>query len=110
MNRLTILVTGVALALGAASAHAGPCSEDIAKFEATVSRLAAENPVAGPTARQSVGAQLGRQPTPSSVARAEEQAQSSFASMLERAKTLDAEGNAACAQALNEAKLRLGVQ
>ena len=112
MNRLTptALITGAALALGATSAHAGPCTEEIAKFEDAVSRRAAANPGAGPTARQSVGAQLGRQPTPSSVAQAEERAQSTFAATLERAKALDAEGNAECTQALAEAKLRFNAQ
>ena len=112
MNRLTptAFVTVAAFALGAASAHAGPCTEEIAKFEDTVSRRAAANPGAGPTARQSVGAQLSRQPTPSSVAQAEQHAQSTFAATLARAKTLDAEGNAECMQALNEARLRFNAQ
>jgi hypothetical protein len=111
MKELTpaALIAGAVLALTAASAHAGPCADEIVKFEEAVSHRAATNPGAGPTARQSVGAQLSRQPTPSSVAQAEQQAQASFAAMLERAKTLDAQGNAECMQALDEAKLRFNV-
>ena len=111
MKELTpaALIACAVLALAAASAHAGPFTEEIAKFEDAVSSRAATNPGAGPTARQSVGAQLSRQPTPSSVAQAEQQAQTSFVAMLERAKALDAQGNAECMQALDEAKLRFNV-
>ena len=52
-----------ALGLSVVSAHAGPCSTDIAQFEQAV-RQSAGNPNAGPFAPQSIGAQLGRQPTP----------------------------------------------
>jgi hypothetical protein len=111
MKKLTpaAVIAGAMLALGAASADAGPCTDEITKFEDAVSRRAATNPGAGPTARQSVGAQLSRQPTPSSVAQAEAHAQSTFMATLARAKALDAEGNAECMQALDEAKLRFNV-
>jgi hypothetical protein len=70
MNRriAAVLAIGAALGLFAVPAHAGPCTERIAQFEKAV-RQSAENPSAGPTAPQSIGAQLGRQPTPSSVKR-----------------------------------------
>ena len=75
MNRrfAAALVVGAALVLGVASAHAGPCTTQIAQFEQAV-RESANNPGAGPTARQSIGAQIDRQPTPGSVKRAEERA------------------------------------
>ena len=47
------------------AAHAGPCSNAIAQFEQAV-RQSANDPNAGPYARQSTGAQLDRQPTPDS--------------------------------------------
>src|SRR6516165_10732715 len=106
MNRRFIAasVVGVALALGVASAQAGPCSEKIAQFEQAV-RQSAGNPNAGPMARQSIGAQIDRQPTPASVKRAQERAQSTFAATLARAKRLDAQGNrAGCTRALAAAK------
>jgi len=59
----------------------------------------AANPATGPTAPQSVGAQLGHQPTPASVRQAEQQAQSSFEATLARARALDGEGrHAECMQ------------
>jgi hypothetical protein len=97
-------IAAFALGLGVASAHAGPCSNRIAQFEKAV-RQSASNPGAGPTAPQSIGAQLDRQPTPGSVKRAEERAQATFEAALARAKRLDAQDNrAGCKRALAEAK------
>ena len=93
-----------ALGLSIASAHAGPCTSKIAQFEKAV-RQSAGNPNAGPMARQSIGAQLDRQPTPASVERAEQQAQATFTAALARAKRLDAQGNrTGCTRALAAAK------
>jgi hypothetical protein len=44
-------------------AYAGLCTAQIAQVEQQISR-ASTNPEIGPSAPQSVGAQLGRQPTP----------------------------------------------
>jgi hypothetical protein len=99
----TALVIGAALSLLALSVHAGPCTEKIAQFEKTVSQSAQE-PSAGPMAQQSIGAQLGHQPTPGSVRRADVKAQKSFDAALTRAKTLDASGKRKCVQALAYAK------
>jgi len=70
MRRL-LLVTSAVLGLGIAPVWAGPCTTEILNVEKAVN---APNSPYAPTARQSVGAQMGRQPTPSSVARAEEKA------------------------------------
>ena len=75
--------------LSVGSTQAGPCSAEIAQFELAV-RQSAGNPNAGPMARQSIAAQIDRQPTPSSVKRAEQRAQAKFAATLARAKRLDA--------------------
>jgi hypothetical protein len=64
------LVVYIALGLGVTSAHASPCGDAIAQLEKAV-RQSESNPAAGPTASQSIGAQLGHQPTPESVRRAE---------------------------------------
>jgi hypothetical protein len=111
MNRgiAAVLVIGAALGLPAAPAHAGPCTEKIAQFENAV-RQSAENPSAGPTAPQSVGAQLGHQPTPSSVKQADVKAQTTFDAALTRAKTLDAQGKRKCVQALARAKRLFSLQ
>jgi len=92
------------LGLSVASAHAGPCSSEIARFEIAV-RQSAGKPNAGPFAPQSIGAQIDRQPTPGSVKRAQQRAQAEFAATLARAKRLDARGDrAGCTQALSAAK------
>ena len=92
------------------TALAGPCSNAIAQFEQAV-RQSANKPDAGPTARQSIDAQLDRQPTPGSVARAEARAQTTFEAALARAKRLDARGNrAGCTQALAAAKRMYDLQ
>jgi len=103
MKATNIVVVAV-LVLSTASARAGPCSNAIAQFEQVV-RQSANNPDAGPTARQSIGAQLDRQPTPSSVARAEARAQATFEVALARAKRFDARGNrVGCTRALAAAR------
>jgi hypothetical protein len=101
--RMTAALVAAGLTLGVVSAHAGPCTNDIAQFEAAV-RRSAGNPDAGPFARQTIGAQLGRQPTPGSVKQAEARAQATFEGALARAKRLDARGNRGCARALAAAK------
>jgi hypothetical protein len=112
MNRraTAAFIVTAALGLGAATAHAGPCSSDIAQFEQAV-RKSANNPDAGPTAPQSIGAQLDRQPTPASVKRAEQRAQATFEATLARAKQLDARGNrSGCTRALAAAKRMYNLQ
>jgi hypothetical protein len=92
------------LGLGIPSAHAGPCSEAIAQFEQAV-RQSATNPGAGPVAPQSIGAQLGHEPTPASIMRAKARTRAAFAAALARAKRLDAQGDRArCTKALARAK------
>jgi hypothetical protein len=95
------------LLVSTASVQAGPCTADIAQFENTV-RSSPAHRLAGPTGQQTVAAQLGRQPTPDSVRRAEEQAQAGFEAALAHAKALDTQGREAeCAQALRDARLML---
>jgi hypothetical protein len=97
-------MVGAMLCLGVPAAQAGPCSEDIAQFEAAI-RQSAGNPNAGLTAPQSVGAQLNHQPTPASVRQAQKRLQSTFSAAMARAKRLDARGDGAgCSRALSVAK------
>src|SRR6202022_1160108 len=65
------------LGLNPTIAQASPCTADIAQFEAAI-RQSAGNPFAGLTARQSVNAELGRQPTPESLHQAKERLKSKF--------------------------------
>ena len=104
MNRLTAaLVIPAALALGVPAAHAGPCGAAIAQFEEAV-RQSANNPNAGPFAPQAVGAQLDREPTPASIARARKRARAAFERELGRAKRLDARADTRCSAALARAE------
>ena len=106
--RVTAFVVPVLLL--STTAHAGPCSNAIAQFEQAVQQ-AANNPSAGPTARQSIDAQLDHQPTPDSVARAEARAQATFDPALARAKRLNAQGHRIdCMRALGAAKRMFDLQ
>jgi hypothetical protein len=99
-----VLIVGSVLGLNSTWAQAGPCSNDIAQFEAAI-RQSAGNPYAGLTAPQSVGAQLDRQPTPASVKQAKARLQSKFSATMARAKRLDAKGDlTGCTRALSDAK------
>jgi hypothetical protein len=92
------------LGLNPTIAQAGPCTADTAQFEAAT-RQSASDPLAGLTARQSVNAQLGRQPTPESLHQAKERLKSQFSAAMARAKRYDAQGNrSGCTRALNAAK------
>lgn len=84
-------------------ADAGPCTKMIAQFEVAV-RQSTDIRGTGPLAAQSIDAQLGRQPTPSSVEQADVKAQRTFDAALKRAKMLDAKGKSRCAQALHDAE------
>jgi hypothetical protein len=100
------LMTSALFALGAGCAQAGPCSADIARIEKA---LNAPNSPFGPTARQTVGAQLGRQPTPASMARAEQKADTNYQTVLARAQTLDDQNNPACKKAVKKLKALVGM-
>jgi hypothetical protein len=107
---IAALIVFAGLGLGVATAHAGPCTSQIAQFEQAV-RQSASNPNAGPMAPQSIGAQLGQQPTPGSVKQADARAQAAFDATMARAKQLDARGNrAGCTRALVAAKRMYNLQ
>jgi len=98
------------LVASAVSAQAGPCTTGIAEVERYIQRTA-PGPATGPTAPQSVGAQLHHQPTPGSVEGAESKASAEGLAALDRARKADATGDAvACTSALQEAKLIYGLE
>jgi hypothetical protein len=106
---ISALAAGAALGLSVAPALAGPCTSRIAQFEQAV-RGSSGTVGAGPTEKQSVGAQLRHQPTPDSVREAEARAQASFTTVLDRAKALDAQGDDGCTAALAEAERLFNLQ
>jgi hypothetical protein len=106
--RTSIKITATLIActsnlLAYGSAQAGPCTTDIAQFESVV-RQSGHDPDTGLMAHQTIGAQLGHQPTPSSVRQAENRVQSKFSARMARAKLLDAQDNPGCIVALRAAK------
>jgi len=70
----------------------------------------AQGPETGPTAPQTLGAQLHHQPTPGDVTHAEHIANKDADAALDRARKADAKGNAAgCSAAIGEAKRLYGI-
>jgi hypothetical protein len=101
---MAVFLVALALCLNSGLAQAGPCTADISQFEAAIHQSAGD-PFAGLTARQSVNAQLGHQPTPESVQQANERLKSRFSSAMARAKRYDAQGDrSGCTHALNAAR------
>jgi hypothetical protein len=110
MNRAALcIIACAALIGGATTAHAGPCTAQIAVVEQQVKRTP-PGPETGPTGPQTLGAQLHYQPTPGDVAHAERVANKDADAALDRARTADAAGDAAgCNAALNQAKRLYGI-
>jgi len=65
------LIGAAGLLLSVLPAQAGPCTKDIVSMQARIDAHLGKAAAAGPTADQSVGAQMHRQPTPNSIANAE---------------------------------------
>ncbi len=105
-----LMLAAVAFLGGSAVAHAGPCTTQIAEVQRRIQQIAPGSE-SGPTAAQSVGAQLHHQPTPGSVESAENKAREAADAALDRARNADAAGDATrCAQALHEAKELYGLE
>jgi hypothetical protein len=108
-SNISLLIIA-SLVSGAVNAQAGPCTARIAEIERSI-QASAPLPDSGPSAPQSVGAQLHHQPTPGSVEGAEHRARADGLAALERARQADAAGDAAaCAKAVEEAKLIYGLE
>jgi hypothetical protein len=71
--RQATAVAGVALILGAAPAHAGPCTDRIYKTDVDLAKLLDSAAAQGRPAAESAFATMHRQPTPGSIASAEQQ-------------------------------------
>jgi hypothetical protein len=96
--------TATTLLCGGNVAHSGPCTAQIAQLEGQIQRSFAD-PDSGPTAPQTIEAQLHHQPTPVAVQNADSQARTDADGALQRAQKADTDGDAvACIVALEEAK------
>jgi hypothetical protein len=109
-----LLLGAVGLVAPITTSHAGPCAIQIEAVQAQVDARAAAIAGAGPVARESTAALLHREPTPGSIARAEESLGEGASitkalSALERAREADRGGNeGSCEQALAEARRAIG--
>jgi hypothetical protein len=110
----SLLLGAAGLVASVTTSHAGPCTAQIAAVQAQVDARSAAIAAAGPVARESTAARLHREPTPGSIARAEESLGEGAAigkalSALERAREADRGGNEGnCEQALAEARRAIG--
>jgi hypothetical protein len=97
-----LVATTAATVFCGGAAYSGPCTPQIEELERQIAH-APSSAKSGPTAPQSIAAQLHYQPTPETVRDAEHKANAAAA--LQRARQADTDDNpAACAKALNEAK------
>jgi negative regulator of sigma E activity len=104
--RLAAMATGTLL-VAVRLVHAGPCTAQIARLQ---EQVAMPSPLVGPTAPQTLGAQLHHQPTPEAVQHAERSANTDAEAAVERARKADAAGDAdSCERALREARHLYGV-
>lgn len=96
--------------------EAGPCTKDIQSMQARIDAHLGKTAAAGPSAKQSVEAQMHRQPTPGSMASAErklgELSPSTIVRVneaMDRAQKADAAGEESnCKQALDEVARAIG--
>ena len=94
------------------ASYAGPCSEDIDNMQARIDATLEAKAAAGPFAKESVRAGMSDQPTPRSMAVAEErlgeispQKVDAISKAMARARAADGAGNKhGCEQALAEVK------
>jgi len=103
-------LAGMALTLGAAPAQAGPCTDRIYETDLKVAKLLDAAAAEGRTAPQSAFATMHRQPTPGSIASAEQQAGDlpgadfrAITEAMDAARRADDEGDrAGCEKALSQ--------
>ena len=109
-----MLLGAIGLIGSIATSNAGPCSAQIDAVQAQVDARATAIAGAGPVAPESTAALLHREPTPGSIARAEESLGEGASitkalSALERAREADQGGKeGSCEQALAEARRAIG--
>jgi hypothetical protein len=112
MDKLTLAALAAAVSILSIQtpAHAGACSEEIAKLH-TIADESQAHRFVGPTEGQTVGAQLHHQPTPESIAAAETNAVNKVGAVLKRAESFDAAGKETdCMASVGEARLLLGLE
>lgn len=112
-----ISICATALALWAASAEAGPCTEDLYRADVAIGKRLDELAARGRAGTESAFATMHRQPTPATIAGAEAQVGDitpaqvdAVRNFMAEAKKADEAGDkAACENALSEARKILGM-
>ena len=113
---LSVATFAAAMTASGSAAEAGPCAKQIDQMQARIDARLAAGAAKGPTARETVGAKTGRQPTPRSIAKAEEklgelppETVASIKQDMARARAADKAGDkSACDQALAAAQREMG--
>lgn len=104
----TLAIVAIVATLNIGTASAGPCTQEIAKFQNALPRDKNGEPTFVGTAPQSIGAQLEHQPTPISVERAKRESQSQIFKALAQAQALDSQDRPSeCRDAIARAKILL---
>jgi hypothetical protein len=109
-------LSGAALVGSAAASFAGPCSTDIDAMQHRIDAALEAKAAGGPAGKQGAAAGLSHQPTPQSLAAAEEElgdispaTVDAMRQAMARARTADSAGDkSACEAALAEVQRLLG--
>jgi hypothetical protein len=116
MKGLVVLLSALVGAVSISTAHAGPCWSQIDGMRTRAYAWLAAKAATGSSAKESTDALVHRQPTPSSIARAEERlgeiSDETVAAVkqgLDRARFADSAGDKnACERALEEVRRAIG--
>lgn len=108
LRAFLFVATGIGFSVSAS--YAGPCSGDIGKMQARIDAALQAKAVAGPTAKEGTFAGMSEQPTPRSMAAAEErlgelspQTINAVRQAMAKARAADSAGDrSVCASALAE--------
>ena len=108
--RQAAAIAGMALILAAASAHAGPCTDRIYQTDLDVAKVLDSAAAQGSPGPESTFATMHRQPTPGSIATAEQDAgdltseeAQAITEAMDEARHADDQGDqAACEKALDD--------
>ena len=111
-----LMISTSTLSLLTVPCEAGPCSKDIERMELNINAKLDALAAAGPGESQSIGAQMHRQPTPSSMGEAESKLGEVSSSTVKqvkdamaRARSADIAGDkSACEQALADVQRAIG--
>ena len=109
-------LSGAALVASVAASHAGPCSADIDATQRSIDATLEAKAAAGPAGKESTAAGMSHQPTPQSLAAAEEKlgdipaaTVAAIRQAMDRARTADSVGDrSACEAALADVKRLIG--